>query len=74
MCIRDRLSRPPWQQHDEAGVDEVAIYGILEMVDLHSSRFRVRDVAGNAVDLLGVANAAEVAHLVGCLLYTSRCV
>ncbi|MGB2701595.1 MAG: hypothetical protein WBC31_14625 [Candidatus Phosphoribacter baldrii] len=60
-----RLSRSPWQQHDEAGVDEVAIYGILEMVDLHSSRFRVRDVAGNAVDLLGVANAAEVAHLVG---------
>jgi DNA-binding SARP family transcriptional activator len=35
------------------------------MVDLHSSRFRVRDVAGNAVDLPDVANAVEVAHLVG---------
>ncbi len=60
-----RLSRSPWQRDEGAGVEGVAIYGILEMVDLHSSRFRVRDVAGNAVDLPDVANAVEVAHLVG---------
>ncbi len=60
-----RLSRSPWQRDEGAGVEGAAIYGILEMVDLHSSRFRVRDVAGNAVDLPDVANAVEVAHLVG---------
>lgn len=35
------------------------------MVDLHSSRFRLRDVAGNAIDLHHVAVAERVAHLVG---------
>lgn len=59
------LSRDPWQRtaHDDAG--ETTLHGLLEMVDLRSSRFRLRDIAGNSVDLHDVVDAEHAAHLVG---------
>lgn len=59
------LSRTPWQRQsgDEAG--EVSVHGVLEMVDLHSARFRLRDPAGNAIDLHEVEGPEDAAHLVG---------
>lgn len=59
------LSRNPWRRatHEDAG--ETVVHGLLEMVDLRSSRFRLRDVAGNAIDPHDVADAERAAHLVG---------
>lgn len=58
------VSRSPWQRTD-ATSHETVVHGTLEMVDLRSARFRLRDAAGNAIDLHDVGNAAHAAHLVG---------
>lgn len=60
-----RLSRVPWQRSAPRAAGETQLHGILEMVDLRTSRFRLRDVAGNAVDLLDVVDPESAAHLVG---------
>ncbi|MDR0945238.1 MAG: hypothetical protein LBM66_03635 [Bifidobacteriaceae bacterium] len=39
--------------------------GLLEMVDLASGRFRLRDAIGNRIDLKSVADAINAAKLVG---------
>lgn len=59
------LSRDPWRRAAHEDVGETVLHGLLEMVDLHSSRFRLRDVAGNAIDLHDVADAERAARLVG---------
>ncbi len=45
-----------------------AVEGELEMVDLHSAKFRVRDAAGNAIDLIDVQHPTIAARLVGHLV------
>ncbi|MDN5724968.1 MAG: hypothetical protein L0G99_03405 [Propionibacteriales bacterium] len=59
------MSREPWRRRGREVTDEASLHGVLEMVDLHSSRFRLRDLAGNSVDLVDVVDALSVAHLVG---------
>ncbi|WP_188836386.1 hypothetical protein [Flexivirga endophytica] len=59
------LRRDPWQRQGGEEAGEVSVHGVLEMVDLHTARFRLRDAAGNAIDLLGVAAPDEAARLVG---------
>lgn len=58
------LDRRPWQRRS-APVTQAARAGVLEMVDLHTGRFRLRDEDGDPVDLIEVSNAEEAAGLVG---------
>ncbi len=58
------LTRVPWQRR-EGHVDEARLHGTLEMVDLRSSNFRLRDSVGNAIDLMDVLDPDDAAHLVG---------
>lgn len=46
-------------------VPQAGVTGDLDLVDLRSRKFRVRDAAGNDVVLEEVGNAAEAAALVG---------
>jgi hypothetical protein len=45
--------------------EDVALIGLLEAVDLHSKRFRIRDSVGLAVALPNVEAAEQVAGLIG---------
>ncbi len=47
------------------GEDSVLVSGTLEKVDLRSHDFRVRDDAGNAIELHDVSDPGTAAHLVG---------
>ncbi|MEI5583945.1 MULTISPECIES: hypothetical protein [unclassified Agromyces] len=49
----------------EATLVQVQASGVLEAVDLRSHRFRVRDDTGRGIALENVADAEEVARLVG---------
>lgn len=59
------LSRDPWRRRFPDGTGETGIHGVLEMVDLRTARFRLRDAAQNGIDLIEVQNAEAAAHLVG---------
>lgn len=59
------LSRDPWRRQIPGGTGESGIHGVLEMVDLRTARFRLRDAAQNGIDLIDVRNAEVAAHLVG---------
>lgn len=59
------LSRDPWRRRMPGGIGESGIHGVLEMVDLRTARFRLRDAAQNGIDLIDVRNAEAAAHLVG---------
>jgi hypothetical protein len=50
---------------DVESVEELAVSGELEMVDLHSGTFRVRDDVGNAITLYHVREPGTIARLVG---------
>jgi len=50
---------------DEAPVEDRAVTGRLEMVDLHSGTFRVRDDVGNAITLYRVREPETAVRLVG---------
>lgn len=65
MLTTRAVNRALWQRHSSESAAETVVHGLLEMVDLHTARFRVRDVSGNAIDLLDVVEADAVAHLVG---------
>lgn len=65
MLRTNMMSREPWQRHGGEEAGEVSVHGILEMVDLHTARFRLRDPASNAIDLHEVKAPDEAAHLVG---------
>ena len=47
------------------GADNVVVTGSLEMVDLRSHNFRIRDDAGNAIELQDVRDAHVAARLLG---------
>ncbi|NNG38062.1 hypothetical protein HJ588_02070 [Flexivirga sp. ID2601S] len=59
------LDRRPWQRQNGEEAGEMSVHGVLEMVDLHSRRFRLRDAAGNGIDLVEVEEPDEAARLVG---------
>ncbi|MFC6715103.1 hypothetical protein [Branchiibius cervicis] len=59
------IIRAPWQRREEPATEQVTLHGILEMVDLASDRFRIRDAVGNKIDLVDVVDSDVVAHLVG---------
>ncbi|MEI2778151.1 MAG: hypothetical protein V9G19_19730 [Tetrasphaera sp.] len=59
------LTREPWQPARTEPASRVELAGRLEMVDLHSGRFRVRDALGEAYDLPEVIDATPTARLVG---------
>ncbi|WP_144009069.1 hypothetical protein [Enemella evansiae] len=59
------LNRDIWSPPEEPGGTERTVHGVLEMVDLHTARFRIRDVAHNTVELRDVVDAAAAAKLVG---------
>lgn len=61
----DAIRRGPWKRGDQESAGPATLYGILEMVDLHTRRFRLRDTAGNTVDLHDVMEAETAAALVG---------
>lgn len=50
---------------DEVPVENRAVTGRLEMVDLHSGTFRVRDDVGNAITLYRVREPENAVRLVG---------
>lgn len=58
------LDRRPWQRRPAPATD-AQLHGMLEMVDLHTGRFRLRAPDGSAVDLIEVVNANLAAALVG---------
>lgn len=58
------LDRRPWQRRPAPATD-AQLHGMLEMVDLHTGRFRLRAPDGSAVDLIEVVNAGLAAALVG---------
>lgn len=59
------VGRAPWQRSSRQSSQPAVLHGLLEMVDLRSSRFRLRDTAGNAIDLIDVVDADNAAALVG---------
>ena len=59
------VSRSPWQSAAAIGEQTVAVSGVLEKVDLHDRRFRIRDDVGNTVALNDVQDADHVGRLVG---------
>ncbi len=59
------VSRTPWQRSSPQPTEPAVLHGLLEMVDLRTSRFRLRDAAGNGIDLIDVAEARSAAALVG---------
>ncbi len=65
MLQTQSIARGPWQRsmHENAG--KSVLHGLLEMVDLRSARFRLRDAADTAVDLIDVVDAENAAHWVG---------
>ncbi|MDO5682373.1 MAG: hypothetical protein Q4G46_06060, partial [Propionibacteriaceae bacterium] len=64
MLHTKNLTRTPWQR-EHTVANEAVLHGTLEMVDLRSSNFRLRDSVGNAIDLMDVVDPDEAAHLVG---------
>lgn len=58
-------ARDPWQSTKTAGEQTVTVSGVLEKVDLHDHKFRIRDDAGNAITLHDVQDADHVGRLVG---------
>jgi len=59
-------SRTVWVPARDTGpAEELAVSGELEMVDLHSGTFRVRDDVGNAITLYRVREPETTARLVG---------
>lgn len=58
------VSRSPWR-HCVRGGSDAEVRGVLEMVDLRSARFRLREHTGTAIDLIDVVDAGSAAHLVG---------
>lgn len=65
LITTDAIRRGPWKRADQESAGEATLFGVLEMVDLHSKRFRLRDLAGNTVDLHDVVDADTAATLVG---------
>lgn len=65
MLFTRSIDRSLWQRIPHESAAETVLHGVLEMVDLRTARFRLRDIAGNAVDLHDVVDAAHTAHLVG---------
>lgn len=59
------VSRAPWQRSSGQPARQTVVHGVLEMVDLRSSRFRLRDSAGNGIDLIDVVEPRAAAALVG---------
>lgn len=59
------VSRSPWQSSAAIGEQTVTVSGILEKVDLHDRRFRIRDDVGNTIALNEVQDADHVGRLVG---------
>ena len=65
---RNQISREPWKRTDLGEPTETTVHGRLDMVDLRSARFRLRDAAHNSIDLVGVKNVEHAALLVGQLV------
>lgn len=65
---RDQISRDPWKPSNLEEPTETTVHGRLDMVDLRSARFRLRDAAHNSIDLVAVKNVDEAALLVGQLV------
>lgn len=59
------VSRSPWQSLATTGEQTATVSGILEKVDQHDRRFRIRDDAGNTIALNDVQDADHVGRLVG---------
>lgn len=59
------LDRAPWQAHRIRTAEPTTVVGTLEMVDLRSARFRLRDLVGNAIELIDVEDAEAAGKLVG---------
>ena len=57
-------SRAVWLPEPEASTEQLTVHGTLEMVDLHSGTFRVRDAVGNAITLYNVRDPHATAILV----------
>jgi hypothetical protein len=60
-----RVSRVPWQRRLAEAAHSAVLHGVLEMVDLRTARFRVRDAAGNGIELIDVMDARTTASMVG---------
>ena len=66
--VTAELSREPWRQSRTEPAEAATITGRLEMADLHSARFRVRDREGTPYDVSDVAEPVPAARLVGTLV------
>ncbi|MCA0180189.1 MAG: hypothetical protein LCH77_11485 [Actinobacteria bacterium] len=62
------LSREPWRQSRTEPVRTALVTGRLEMADLHTARFRVRDREGTPYDVTEVPEPDQAARLVGTLV------
>lgn len=58
------ISRDPWQPELADSSGEVTVHGKLEMVDLRTAKFRLRDTVGNRIDLVDVQLPEQAAHLI----------
>lgn len=58
-------NREVWASTAAAGNETVTVSGVVEMVDLRSHRFRLRDDVGNAIALNDVADVTAARGLVG---------
>lgn len=58
------ISRDPWQPELADSSGEVTVHGTLEMVDLRTAKFRLRDTVGNRIDLVDVQLPEQAAHLI----------
>lgn len=59
------ISRAPWGQVREESARTVTVAARLEMADLHSGRFRIRDRTGQPYDVTEVSEPDAAARLVG---------
>lgn len=65
MVETSMLIREIWESAVADVGTEVAVHGLLEMVDLKSVRFRLVDAVGNRIDLIDVPDPAVASTLIG---------
>jgi hypothetical protein len=65
--VPERVDHKAWAIGEPtlAPVPDTHVSGVLDLVDLRSRRFRVRDDVGNDITLEAVGDAAEASKLIG---------
>lgn len=57
--------RSPWATAEPTSDRELEVTGTLDLVDLRSGRFRIRDDVGHSIEFKRVPDAESIKHLIG---------